>query len=78
LARSAKVRGRKTMVRLTCTGNGACKGSLKLIARVVRKRASKGYGKHHRHHRRERARNIVIGRASFSLAGVPRDVANGV
>jgi hypothetical protein len=51
-ARSARVRGGKAALALTCS-SGACKGSLKLTARV----------KHG-----NKKKNLVIGRASFSLA----------
>jgi alpha-tubulin suppressor-like RCC1 family protein len=60
-AGSAAVKGRKALVKLTCTGEGACNGSLKLVARVVQKGTAKGQ-------RRKRVREIVIGTASFSIA----------
>jgi PKD domain len=65
VAHLARVKRGRALVRLTCTGQGACKGSLRLVARVVPKRSRKGHG---RRHRRPSARHVVIGRASFSIA----------
>jgi Divergent InlB B-repeat domain len=53
VAPTAKVKGGKALLKLTCTGEGACKGSLKLTAKV------KSGGK---------TKNMTIGKASFSLA----------
>jgi Divergent InlB B-repeat domain len=53
VASTAKVKGGKALLKLTCTGEGACKGSLKLTAKV------KSGGK---------TKNLTIGKASFSLA----------
>jgi alpha-tubulin suppressor-like RCC1 family protein len=69
-ARSATVKGGKALIKLACTGPGACKGSLKLVARVAQRRAAKGHGKHGR---RRHVRNIVIGTASFSIAAGKRE-----
>jgi hypothetical protein len=57
------VRG-KALLRLTCRGAGACRGNLKLVARV---KSRKGKGKGAKGSRR-RVRNLVIGRAGFSIA----------
>jgi PKD domain len=65
VARSARVKRGKALIRLTCTGQGACKGSLRLVARVVRKRSRKGHGGQQRH---ASARHVVIGKAGFSIA----------
>jgi hypothetical protein len=53
VASSAKVKGGKAQLKLTCTGEGACKGSLKLTAKI------KSGGK---------TKNLTIGKGSFSLA----------
>jgi Divergent InlB B-repeat domain len=53
VASTAKVKGGKALLKLTCTGEGACKGSLKLTAKV------KSGGK---------TKNLTIGKASFNLA----------
>jgi hypothetical protein len=53
VASTAKVKGGKALLKLTCTGEGACKGSLKLTAKI------KSGGK---------TKNLTIGKASFSLA----------
>jgi hypothetical protein len=53
VGRTAKVKAGKAALKLTCKGEGACKGSLKLKARI------KSGGK---------TKNLVIGKASFSLA----------
>ena len=53
VASSAKVKGGKAQLKLTCTGEGACKGSLKLTAKV------KSGGK---------TKSLTIGKGSFSLA----------
>jgi hypothetical protein len=52
-AHTAKVKGGKAQLKLTCKGEGACKGSLKLMAKI------KSGGK---------TKNLTIGKASFSLA----------
>jgi hypothetical protein len=58
--RSAKVKGRNALLKLTCSG-GPCRGTLKLIAKI------KQGGK---------ARRTAIGKASFSLAsGASKTVA---
>lgn len=59
VAHKAKVKGATALVKVTCAGKGACKGSLQLIAKI---RAGKGHGK--RHH----VKQVVIGTASFSIA----------
>jgi len=53
VASTAKVKGGKALLKLTCTGEGPCKGSLKLTAKV------KSGGK---------TKNLTIGKASFNLA----------
>lgn len=53
VARTAKVKGGKAQLKLTCKGEGACKGSLKLTAKI------KAGGK---------TKNLTIGKAPFSLA----------
>jgi len=53
VASTAKVKGGKALLKLTCTGEGACKGSLKLTAKI------KSGGK---------TKNLTIGKASFNLA----------
>jgi hypothetical protein len=57
----ALVKGGKALLRLTCHGAAACRGSLRLVARV-----KVGKGKKARSSKR-RVRNLVIGRARFSL-----------
>lgn len=61
----ALVTGGNVALKLTCTGPGACKGTVELIARVTEKRSVKRHGK-----RRvgKRTYEVVIGTASFSLA----------
>ncbi len=54
VASTAKVKGGKALLKLTCTGEGTCKGSLKLTAKI------KSGGK---------TKNLTIGKASFNLAG---------
>jgi hypothetical protein len=61
----AQVKGGKAFLKLTCRGAGACQGSLRLVARV-KARKGKGKGKGAKGSER-RVRNIVIGRASFSI-----------
>jgi hypothetical protein len=53
-AGTAQVKGNKAALKLTCTGGGACKGSLKLTAKVKQGR--------------KKNNNEVIGKASFSIA----------
>jgi List-Bact-rpt repeat protein len=53
VARTAKVKGGKALLKLTCTGEGPCKGTLKLTAKI------KVSGK---------IKNLTIGKGSFSLA----------
>jgi len=53
VAGTAKVKGGKAQLKLTCTGEGPCKGSLKLTAKI------KSGGK---------TKNLTIGKGSFSLA----------
>jgi hypothetical protein len=53
VASTAKVKSGKALLKLTCTGEGACKGSLKLTAKI------KSGGK---------TKNLTIGKASFNLA----------
>jgi hypothetical protein len=60
-ASSATVEEQQAQLRLICTGEGVCTGSLELVASASEKRTAEG-------HRRERARSIVIGTASFSIA----------
>ena len=54
----ALVKGGKALLKLTCRGAGACRGSLKLIVRV---KAGKGKRS------KKRVRNLVIGRAGFVI-----------
>jgi hypothetical protein len=58
----ARVRGGKALLKLRCQGAGACQGALQHVAR-----ANVGEGKGVRRSRK-RVRNVVIGRASFSIA----------
>ncbi len=51
---AALFQGGKAVLRLSCKGQGPCKGSLKLVAKLKVGKA--------------KAKNIVIGQASFSLA----------
>jgi Divergent InlB B-repeat domain len=53
VARTAKVKSGKAQLKLTCTGEGPCKGTLKLTAKI------KSGGK---------TKNLTIGKGSFSLA----------
>jgi alpha-tubulin suppressor-like RCC1 family protein len=62
---AATVKGSKALVKLTCTGTGACAGSLQLVARVSQKAGAKGHGKGRA---REHVGKIGIGTASFSIA----------
>jgi hypothetical protein len=55
------VRG-KALLRLTCRGAGTCQGNLKLVARVKSRKGKGAKGS------RKRVRNLVIGRARFSIA----------
>lgn len=52
---AALFQGGKAVLRLSCKGKGACKGSLKLVAKLKVGTA--------------KAKNVEIGKASFSLAG---------
>jgi len=61
-ASSAIVKHGKAQVRLTCTGEGACVGSLRLVA------------SHGKHHRGKHAHNAVIGRNDFSIPKGKRKV----
>jgi hypothetical protein len=61
----AIVKRGKVGLRLTCRGSGACKGSVKLIARVSKRLTVKIDGKPHVV---RRTREFVIGTANFSLA----------
>ena len=61
-AHSAVVRRGRASVKLTCVGPGGCLGTLKLVARLVQRH--RGHGGHHA---RRTVRNVVIGRASFSI-----------
>lgn len=56
-ASSATVKNSKVQLKLTCARQGACTGSLKLMASA----SQNG-------HRRSRVRNIVVGATSFSIA----------
>jgi len=61
VASTAKVKSGKAQLKLTCKGEGPCKGTLKLSAKV------KSGGK---------TKNVVIGKASFSLAaGAAKTIA---
>jgi hypothetical protein len=53
VAASAKVKGGKAQLKLSCTGAGACKGTLELTAKLKQGKKTK---------------SLVIGKASFSLA----------
>lgn len=53
VAPTAKVKSGKALLKLTCTGEGPCKGSLKLIAKI------KSGGK---------VKNLTIGKGSFNMA----------
>ena len=64
-ARSATVKHGKALVKLTCIGPGICKGSLKLVARVIARRAAKR--RRGKRHPRKRARTVVIGQTRFSI-----------
>jgi hypothetical protein len=55
----ALVKGGKALLKLTCRGAGACRGSLELVARV-----QVGTGANSS---KKRARNLVIGRAGFAI-----------
>jgi hypothetical protein len=60
VASTAKVKGGKALLKLTCTGEGPCKGTLKLTAKI------KSGGK---------TKTLTIGKASFSLgAGTGKTV----
>jgi alpha-tubulin suppressor-like RCC1 family protein len=64
-ARSAVVKRGKALVRLTCTGQAPCEGSLRLVAYVVRKISSDGRGGHRL---RKHVVAIVIGKVGFAIA----------
>jgi bacillolysin len=59
----ARVKGGKAFLKLRCRGAGACQGSLKLVARV-----KAGKGKNAKASKKKRVRNLVVGRAGFSIA----------
>lgn len=62
-AKTAKVKGGKVLLQLTCPGPGDCTGNLKLTARQVIKPKKK---KHHmRNHKR--SRTVTIGKNKFSV-----------
>lgn len=60
-ANVALVRGGKALLRMRCLGPGDCRGVVRLVARV---KSGKGKGARRS---RKRARNVVIGRAGFSI-----------
>lgn len=57
-AGTATTKGGKALVRLTCTGSGACKGTLKLVYEVKIK---------HGKHGKTKVSKVTIGTASFSI-----------
>lgn len=59
-AKTAKVKGGKVLLQLTCPGPGDCTGSLKLSARQAIKPKKKS--KHHK-----RSRTVTIGKNKFSV-----------
>ncbi len=63
-AKTAKVKGGKVLLKLSCPGPGDCTGSLKLTARKVIKPKKKGKG-HKRNHKR--SRTVTIGKNKFSV-----------
>ena len=63
-AKTAKVKGGKVLLKLTCPGPGDCTGSLKLTARQVIKPKKKAKG-HKRNHKR--SRTVTIGKNKFSV-----------
>jgi hypothetical protein len=64
-AGSARVKRGFAAIKLTCSGAGACKGTIKLLARVAAKRAVHYHGMRHVV---ERTRTVVLGTAAFSIA----------
>ena len=60
----AQVKGNKAFIQLACRGGGACKGVLKLFAKLP---ANNGKGKKHKRNHRK-AKNVLIGKSSFNLA----------
>ncbi len=63
--RQAIVTGGSAALELNCAGPGACKGTVKLIARTNETRT---VGRHRKRRVVKRTRKVVIGTASFSLA----------
>jgi len=75
-ARLARVRRGRALLRLSCRGGGACRGALRLIARV---RVRRGTGRRSRGSAARRARNMLIGKARFSIpAGKKRVIRVGL
>lgn len=60
-AKTAKVKGGKALLKLTCPGPGDCTGNLKLTARQVIKPKKKGKKVH------KRSRTVTIGKNKFSV-----------
>jgi Divergent InlB B-repeat domain len=58
----APVQGNKALLKLTCKGGGACRGALKLYAKLPSSGGKKG--KRHR----KKSKLVLIGKASFSIA----------
>ena len=64
-AKTAKVKGGKVLLKLSCPGPGDCTGNLKLTARQVIKPKKKGKKGHKRTHKR--SRTVTIGKGKFSV-----------
>lgn len=61
----AKVKAGKALLKLHCTGAGACEGSLKLIYKEKIKKVVKRHGKVEVLHR---TKTLIVGKAKFSIA----------
>ncbi len=62
---SATVKNGSASVTLTCTGAGACSGTMKLLAKVTEKRKVKRHGKLRTV---KVTRNVTVGEAGYSIA----------
>ena len=61
-AKTAKVKGGKVLLKLSCPGPGDCTGNLKLTARQVIKPKKKAHKRNHK-----RSRTVTIGKNKFSV-----------
>jgi hypothetical protein len=59
------VKGGKALIRMRCAGGASCRGVVKLVVRVKRKRSIKK--RNGERHLAKRTRKVVIGRSRFSI-----------